>query len=137
MHENSLSVFLGVIGGFLSYCFDISPMFNVLLWAMTLDIIVGVMASFINTKLTFNSKKMTKGICKKLVILTLVAFSHQLDVLLLTDVICRSVTCFFIANEGLSVLENAGKCYLPIPKVLSNSLEQLKGLTQDDGHKKN
>lgn len=136
MHENSLSVFIGVVGGFLSYCFDISPMFEVLLWTITLDIIIGVIASFINYRLHFNSKRMTKGICKKIVLLTLVAFSHQLDILMLTNVICHTVTCFFIANEGFSCLENAGKCGVKLPKILLNSLEQLKGLTDDDGHKK-
>ena len=136
MHENSLSVFLGIIGGFLSYCFDVSPMFEVLLWAITLDIIIGVMASFINVKLTFNSKRMTKGICKKVVLLSLVAFSHQLDMMMQTDIICRTVTCFFIANEGLSCLENAGKCGLRLPKILEDSLEQVKGLTNNDGNKK-
>lgn len=135
MHENSFSVILGIIGGFLSYCFDVSPMFHVLLWAITLDIFIGVMASFINIKLTFNSKRMMRGICKKIVLLSLVAFSHQLDVMLQTDIICRTVTCFFIANEGLSCLENAGKCGLKLPKILEDSLEQVKGLS-NDGHKK-
>lgn len=136
MHENSFSVILGIIGGFLSYCFDVSPMFEVLLWAITLDIIIGVMASFINVKLVFNSKRMTKGICKKIVLLSLVAFSHQLDMMMQTDIICRTVTCFFIANEGLSCLENAGKCGLRLPKILEDSLEQVKGLTNNDGNKK-
>ncbi len=135
MHENSFSVILGIIGGFLSYCFDASPMFHALLWAITLDIFIGVMASFINIKLTFNSKRMMRGICKKIVLLSLVAFSHQLDMMLQTDIICRTVTCFFIANEGLSCLENAGKCGLKLPKILEDSLEQVKGLS-NDGHKK-
>lgn len=135
MHENSFSVILGIIGGFLSYCFDASPMFHVLLWAITLDIFIGVMASFINIKLAFNSKRMMRGICKKIVLLSLVAFSHQLDMMLQTDIICRTVTCFFIANEGLSCLENAGKCGLKLPKILEDSLEQVKGLS-NDGHKK-
>lgn len=135
MHENSFSVILGIIGGFLSYCFDVSPMFHVLLWAITLDIFIGVMASFINIKLAFNSKRMMRGICKKIVLLSLVAFSHQLDMMLQTDIICRTVTCFFIANEGLSGLENAGKCGLKLPKILEDSLEQVKGLS-NDGNKK-
>lgn len=130
MHENALTIIVGVIGGFLSYCFDISPFFHVLLWAITLDLIVGVLASFINENLKFNSKNLSKGICKKVVILTLVAFSHQLDVMLHMDIICRSVTCFFIASDGLSILENAGKCGVPIPKVLAKSLEQLEELNK-------
>ena len=135
MHENFFSVILGIIGGFLSYCFDVSPMFQVLLWAITLDIFIGVMASFINIKLTFNSKRMMRGICKKIVLLSLVAFSHQLDMMLQTDIIYRTVTCFFIANEGFSCLENAGKCGLKLPKILEDSLEQVKGLS-NDGNKK-
>lgn len=136
MHENSISILIGVIGGVLSYCFDISPFFEVLLWAMAADILVGVLASFIHPRLMFNSKRLTKGICKKVIILTIVAFSHQLDVMLHLEVICRSVTCFFIASDGLSILENAAKCNLPIPNILVKSLEQVKELSIDNEHKK-
>ncbi len=130
MHENAFTIVIGAIGGFLSYCFDISPFFHVLLWAITLDLTVGVLASFINENLKFNSKNLSKGICKKVVILTLVAFSHQLDVMLHMDIICRTVTCFFIASDGLSILENTGKCGIPIPKILAKSLEQLEELNK-------
>lgn len=130
MHENAFTIIVGFIGGFLSYCFDISPFFHVLLWAITLDLIVGILASFINENMKFNSKTLSKGICKKVVILTLVAFSHQLDIMLNMDVICRTVTCFFIASDGLSILENAGKCGVPIPKILAKSLEQLEVLNK-------
>lgn len=136
MNENSLSIVCGVIGGFLSYCFDISPFFHVLLFAMSVDIIVGVLASFIHPRLMFNSKRLAKGICKKIIILTLVAFSHQLDTMLHLDVICRTVTCFFIASDGLSIIENAAKCNLPIPKILLKSLEQVKELSEVNEHTK-
>lgn len=132
MHENSLSVVLGIIGGFLSYCFGVSPFFEALLWAITIDLIVGILASFIHPRLMFNSKRLAKGICKKIIILTLVAFSHQLDIMLNLDAICRTVTCFFIASDGLSILENAGKCGLPIPNILVKSLEQIKELSDND-----
>lgn len=136
MNENFFGVFLAIVGGFLSYCFDVSPMLEVLVWATTLDIFTGVAASFINTRLQFNSKRMTKGLCKKLVLLSLTAFSHKLDLMLNTDIIYSTVMYFFIANEGLSCLENAGKCGLKFPKALANSLEQLKGITTDDRNKK-
>lgn len=130
MHENALTIIVGVIGGFLSYCFDISPFFHVLLWAISIDLLVGILASFINEHMKFNSKTLSKGICKKIVVLTLVAFSHQLDIMLNLDVICRTVTCFFTASDGLSILENAGKCGVPIPKILAKSLEQLEVLNK-------
>lgn len=133
MHDNQISVIIGVVGGFLSYAFGVNEHLEVLLWAITLDIIVGVLASFVNEKLMFNSRKMYKGIVKKVVILTLVMFAHQLDIMMKTDdIIAKTVTWFFIANEGLSVLENAGKCGITLPKILKSSLEQLKGLTNDD-----
>lgn len=130
MHDNTLSIIIGVIGGFLSYCFDISPFFHVLLWAMVLDLVTGIIASFVNEKLKFNSKRVNKGICKKIIILTLVAFSHQLDMMLQLNVICRTVTIFFIASDGLSILENSAKCGVPIPKILTKSLEQLEKLNK-------
>lgn len=133
MHDNQLSVIIGVVGGFLSYAFGVNEHLEVLLWTISLDIIVGVLASFINEKLMFNSRKMYKGIVKKVVILTLVMFAHQLDIMMKTDgIIAKTVTWFFIANEGLSVLENAGKCGITLPKILQSSLEQLKGLTNDN-----
>lgn len=136
MHENHLSIIIGTIGGILSYCFDISPFFEVLLWAMAGDILVGVLASFIHPRLMFNSKRLTKGICKKVIILTIVAFSHQLDAMLHLDIICRTVTCFFIASDGLSILENAAKCNLPIPNILVKSLEQVKEISTNNEYKK-
>ena len=130
MHENSISIILGIIGGFLSYCFGINAHLEYLLWVISLDIILGVLASFINPRLMFNSRKMCRGICKKIVILTLVMFAHQLDVMLCTDtLITKVVTWYYIANEGLSCLENAGKCGVKYPEILANSLEQLKEIT--------
>lgn len=131
MHNN-ISVIVGVIGGFLSYAFGVNEHLEFLLWAISLDIFSGVMASFINEKLMFNSRRMYKGIVKKVIILTLVMFAHQLDMMMKTDgIIAKTVTWFFVANEGLSVLENAGKCGITLPKILQNSLEQLKGITND------
>lgn len=130
MHDNTLSIIIGIIGGVLSYCFDVSPFFHVLLWAMAGDLLTGIIASFVNEKLKFNSKRLSKGICKKIVILTLVAFSHQLDMMLQLNVICRTVTIFFIASDGLSILENSAKCNVPIPKILTKSLEQLEELNK-------
>lgn len=97
------------------------------MWAITLDIIVGVAASFVNDQIKFNSAKMYKGIVKKIIILALVSFSHQLDIMMNTEfIIGNTVTYFFVANEGLSLLENAANCGLTLPPILQNSLEQVK-----------
>lgn len=127
-NSETLTVGVTVIISFLSYCFGINPALEFLLWAITLDIFIGVLASFINPRLYFNSRKMFRGIAKKIILLSIVAFSHQLDQLMHTDIICLTTTYYFIINEGLSCLENAGKCGLKLPKIIQASLEQLKGL---------
>lgn len=137
MNDNTISCVGAVTGGFLSYCFNISPFFSVLLWALTLDLLTGIIACFVNDKLMFNSKNLSRGICKKIVILSLVAFSHQLDIMLNLDIICSTVTFFFIGSDGLSVLENCAKIGIPLPKILVRSLQQVKDLGDNCENKNN
>lgn len=137
MHNVDHTIVLSVIISFLSYCFGVvNPQMELLLWCITLDIFVGVLASFINPNLLFNSKKMFKGITKKIVLLSLVAFAHHLDIMMSTEMIGLTTCYFFIINEGLSVLENACKCGLEVPPIIRNSLEQLKEVV-NNGNKKN
>lgn len=136
MHNIDHTIILSVIISFLSYCFGIvTPQIEMLLWCIALDIFVGCLASFINPKLMFNSRKMFKGITKKIVLLSLVAFAHHLDIMMNTEVIGLTACYFFIINEGMSVLENACKCGLKVPPIIRNSLEQLKGMTNNDNKK--
>lgn len=129
-HSEVGQIGISVLISFLSYCFGVvTPQIELLLWCICLDIFVGVLASFINQRLYFNSRKMFRGIAKKIVLLSIVAFAHHLDIMMNTDIIGMTCCYFFIINEGMSVLENAGKCGLKLPKIIENSLEQLKGLT--------
>lgn len=126
-NSETWQVVVSVIISFASYCFGyITPALEFLLWCITLDIFIGTLASFVNPRLMFNSRKMFRGIVKKAVLLSVVAFSKHLDILMHTDIICMTVVYFFIVNEGMSVLENCGKCGLKLPKIIENSLEQLK-----------
>lgn len=126
-NSETWQVVVSVIISFASYCFGyITPALEFLLWCITLDIFIGTLASFVNPRLMFNSRKMFRGIVKKAVLLSVVAFSRHLDILMHTDIICMTVVYFFIVNEGMSVLENCGKCGLKLPKIIENSLEQLK-----------
>lgn len=136
MHNIDHTIILSVVISFLSYCFGIvTPQIEMLLWCIALDIFVGVLASFINPRLMFNSRKMFKGITKKIVLLSLVAFAHHLDIMMNTEVIGLSTCYFFIINEGMSILENAVKCGLDVPPIVKNSLEQLKGMNNNDNKK--
>lgn len=137
MHNIDHTIILSVVISFLSYCFGVvTPQIEMLLWCISLDLFVGCLASFVNPKLMFNSRKMFKGITKKIVLLALVAFAHHLDIMMSTEMIGVTTCYFFIINEGLSVLENACKCGLDVPPIIKNSLEQLKGMTNNDNKKR-
>lgn len=137
MHNIDHTVILSVIISFLSYCFGVvTPQLELLIWAISLDIFIGVLASFINPNLMFNSRKMFKGVAKKIVLLTLVCLAHQLDHMMGTEMIALSSCYFFIVNEVMSILENSCKCGLDVPPIIKNSLEQLKGMNNDVNKKR-
>ena len=60
--------------------------------------------------------------------MVLVAVGHVIDTMVIDGgTVCRSaVIGFYIANEGISILENSGKIGLPLPEKLKNVLKQLK-----------
>lgn len=136
MHNVDNTVMLSVIVSFLSYCFGVvTPQLELLIWMITLDIFIGVMACFINPKMMFNSRKLFKGVAKKIVLLSLVCLSHQMDNMMNTNIIGLTSCYFFIVNEGLSCLENSVKCGLNVPPIIKNSLEQIKEITNNDNKK--
>jgi toxin secretion/phage lysis holin len=67
-----------------------------------------------------------KGLSKKCTVLLLVLVAARLDITLCTDYIRDAVCIAFIANELLSIIENAGIMGIPIPKALKNAIEVLK-----------
>ena len=83
------------------------------------------MNAYANPALALDSHRGFQGICKKIMILLLVSLAHFMDNAMGQQLICVAVTWFFLGNEGLSILENAGKAGLPIPDNLKQSLEQL------------
>ena len=99
---------------------------------MILDYLTGVLVAVAQKELS--SKVGFKGIAKKVIILALVAVGHILDTHVLGGgAVCRSaVSGFYIANEGVSILENAAELGLPLPKKLVDVLKQLR---DDDDNK--
>ena len=93
---------------------------------MVLDYITGLVVAYIRKELS--SEIGFKGIAKKVFIMALVAVGHILDVNVLGGgAVCRSaVIGFYLANEGISILENAGNIGLPLPKKLIEVLKQIK-----------
>lgn len=96
-----------------------------LLIFMLLDYITGICKAIVNKKI--NSIIGVKGIVKKVGYLIIVALSVQLDNITGgTGALRTLVIYFFVANEGISILENWGSIGLPLPKKIKETLEQLK-----------
>ena len=97
---------------------------KVLVLFIVLDYITGLLSAYILRKL--NSLVGFKGICKKILLFIPVMLAYALDNLLGSDILRNLAIWFYIANEGLSVLENLGKAGIPFPAQLTEALEQLR-----------
>ena len=90
------------------------------------DYLTGLMAAAVEKKLS--SEIGFKGIFRKVLIFMLVGIGHILDTKVIGDgsVLRTAVIFFYISNEGISIIENAGRIGLPIPEKLKAVLDQLK-----------
>lgn len=101
-----------------------------LITLIVIDYVTGVVAAIYEKKLS--SSIGYRGIIKKIIMLLVVGLSVALQRVLPEALPLREITIlFFIANEGLSVLENAAKV-IPLPKRLRSVLLQLKDKTEAD-----
>lgn len=117
-----LTIACGVCGFFLK----IDENLYVLIAFMVCDYVTGIIKGFHTKKLS--SCVGFKGICHKATILILVGLMNLIDSYILkTDNILRSCVIFFyIANEGISIIENAEIIGLPVPEKIKKALAQLK-----------
>ena len=73
-----------------------------------------------------------KGIAKKICIFLLVALATRVDVMSKTNYVRNATIFFFIANEGLSVIENIGLMGVKYPTFLKKALEALKDKSEEE-----
>lgn len=101
-------------------------LFYALIAFMVLDYITGLISAYLQKEIS--SAIGFKGIAKKVFILVLVAVANIVDSQIVGDsTICRSaVIGFYIANEGISIAENAVKIGVPVPQKIVDVLEQIK-----------
>lgn len=120
----------GWLGWFLGGC---DGLLYALVAFVVIDYITGVMCAVADRKLS--SEVGFKGICRKVLIFLLVGIGNILDVQVIGtgSVLRTAVIFFYISNEGVSLLENAGHLGLPIPEKMKDILEQLHERSQDDG----
>ena len=120
------------IGGYLGYFVGgVDGLMTALILFMVVDYITGLMCAISDR--TLSSAVGFRGICRKVLTLMLVGIAHIVDLHVVgTGQALRSaVICFYMSNEGVSVLENAGHLGLPIPEKLKDILAQLHGRGED------
>lgn len=112
----------GWLGWFLGGC---DGLLFALVAFLVIDYITGIMCAVVDKKLS--SAVGFKGIFKKVLIFALVGVGHILDTRIIGtgSVLRTAVIFFYLSNEGISLLENAGHLGLPIPAKLKAVLEQL------------
>lgn len=129
--EKYFNALVAVVATFFTYVFGSWDLaLQVLIVFMILDYGTGVLYAFLNNQL--NSEVGFKGLVKKMMILVVLIIGVMVDRILGTGnwVFRTLVAYFYIANEGISLLENVGNIGIPIPNKLRNALEQLN---KDEG----
>lgn len=123
---NTIQLIFTAVGGWLGYFLGgCDGLLYALIAFVVIDYITGVMCAIIDRKLS--SAVGFKGIFRKVLIFLLVEIANIIDVQVIgTGAVLRTAVIFFyISNEGVSLLENAGHLGLPIPEKIKTVLEQL------------
>ena len=131
--KNTIVAVFSAIGGYIvSFLGGVDVTLKALIIFMLVDYLTGLAVAFIFHKSNktpnggASSKEGFKGIVKKICMLLLVGLAHELDVIMGADYI-RSITImFFLANEGLSILENMGLMGVKYNKFLIKALEAVR-----------
>lgn len=124
------NIFKNIMAGIctiLSFLFgDMEGMLIALIALIILDYISGVIAAAVEKRLS--SEVGAKGIAKKIFMLLIVALANIVDINVIGDGhVLKTVTVvFYICNECISLVENAGRIGVPVPKKLLDVLEQLR-----------
>lgn len=129
---NWISVFCGLIGGGLSYWlggWDV--LLKTIVFLAVVDYITGCIKGIYTKQLS--SEIGFKGLLKKIVMFIVIAVAYVIQGLVGGKIPLREVVImFYIANEGLSLLENAA-VFVPIPERLKAVLLQLREKDESEG----
>ena len=126
------AVFTG-LGGWMGYYLGgCDGLLYALIAFVIVDYLTGVMCAIADKKLSSNVG--FKGICRKVLIFLLVGIANIIDIQVIGQegILRTAVIFFYLSNEGVSLLENAGHLGLPIPEKLKVVLEQLHDRAEKD-----
>ena len=135
--KHILCTLIGIIGNIITILFgtwDVS--IGTLILFMAIDFFSGLAVAGIfhnshktNTG-TLESKAGWKGLCRKCMTLLFVSIAHRLDLSLSTLYIRDTVIIGFMANELISIVENAGLMGVPLPAALVKAIDILNKKSQ-------
>lgn len=104
---------------------------------MAIDYVTGILCALVWQKSpksetgAFESKASLKGLIRKGAILLIVYIAALLDEMTGHPVARTAVILFFVANDGFSIIENLGIMGVPMPEVIRNAFEMLRGKAED------
>lgn len=135
---------VGVVGGAVAALFGgWDAAIATLLIFMGIDYVTGLMVAGIFHRSAksetgaLESRAGWKGLCRKGMTLLIVIIAHRLDLMLGTTVIRDAVVIAFVANETISIIENAGLMGVPIPAAITKAIDVLnaKANNEEKEHK--
>lgn len=131
--KQTICTALGVVGSAIASIFGgWDTGFVSLLILMSLDYISGLIVAgvFKNSPKTatgsLESGAGWKGLCRKGMTLVFVLAAYRLDLTIGTNYIRDAVVIAFIANEMISLVENAGLMGVPLPSVITKAIDILQ-----------
>lgn len=116
---------VAVLGAVLTAAFGgFDLMLRILVGLVVADYVTGVVAAWYERAL--DSSIGARGIIKKFLLFVVVALAVQVDKAIGQEIFRSLALWFYLANEALSIIENIGRCGVPIPAFLEAALQQLK-----------
>ncbi len=127
-----IKIALAAVTGVLTYIFGPWDVLMITLVVfVVLDVLTGMVKACLGKSLS--SSICWKGLLKKLLVFILVGVGVLLDRLMnMNGAVRAAVSMFYIANEGISILENMGEMGVPLPKFLRNMLVKLQTESDPD-----
>ena len=127
MNDKTIKIICGIAGGIMGFLFgELDGLLTALLTVIVIDYATGLVCAKINKNLS--SSVGFKGLAKKGLMLSIVVIANIIDTQVIKSgsAFRSAVICFYLANESISILENAGKLGVPLPKKLKEILIQLR-----------
>lgn len=142
-----IEIISGLAGAVISFFVGLPPIIWILVGVESMDYITGLICGFMGVSPKtetggLSSNAAFKGLLKKVLILLVVGLATLVDkavgqIANIEMVAVTGATClWFVASEGLSVLENAAAMGVPIPKVLMKALEIIRRQGEGEEEKK-